>query len=83
MDKTKISDKFQVVIPKAVRERAKLKRGQTLNAYSVEDGGILLTPNKKWPDDYIGMDKNIWARINVVEYLRNERNSWDRESSKS
>ena len=82
MSNTIISDKYQVVIPKAVREKANLKRGQILHVYPVDDGSVLLTPQKKWPDDYIGMDKDIWKNIDVVEYLRNERASWDRKSLK-
>jgi len=83
MSNTIISDKYQVVIPKAVREKANLKRGQILHVYSVDDGSVLLTPQKKWPDDYICMDKDVWKNIDVVEYLRNERASWDRDSLKS
>lgn len=82
MDKTKVSDKYQVVIPKSVRNSINLKRGQILQVLEV-DNGILLTPEKKWPDDYIGMDKDIWSRVNVIDYLRTERDSWDRKSSKN
>jgi len=77
MSKTIISDKYQVVIPKAVREKANLKRRQILHAYSSEDGSVLLTPQKKWPDDYIVSLKEVWKGVDVAEYLRQERSSWD------
>lgn len=77
MSNTIISDKYQVVIPKAVRDKANLKRGQILHVYSVDDGSVLLTPQKKWPDDYIGSLKDAWKGVDVIEYLRQERNSWD------
>jgi len=80
MSKTIISDKYQIVIPKAVREALKLKKRQILHVYQVDDGSVLLTPEKKWPDDYIGSQKDIWGKINVAEYLRAERDSWDRDS---
>lgn len=82
MDRTKVSDKYQVVIPKAVRRSINLKRGQVLQVLEA-DGGILLRPEKKWPDDYIGMDKDIWSKVNVIDYLRTERDSWDQKSSKN
>lgn len=76
MNKTVISDKYQVVIPKAVREALKLKKRQILRVYKV-DGGVLLAPEKKWPDDYIGIDKDLWSKIDVADYLKGERDSWD------
>ncbi|HEY2548677.1 MAG TPA: AbrB/MazE/SpoVT family DNA-binding domain-containing protein [Candidatus Acidoferrum sp.] len=63
MDTVKVSPKFQVVIPKKIRESLKLTAGQELNIY-VLDGTIRLqTPRSiqdlrgaakgmKWRDDY-------------------------------
>jgi AbrB family looped-hinge helix DNA binding protein len=63
MDTVKVSPKFQVVIPKKVRESLKLEPGQELNVY-VLDGTIRLHPPRnfkdlrgaakgmKWKDDY-------------------------------
>jgi AbrB family looped-hinge helix DNA binding protein len=63
MDTVKVSPKFQVVIPKRVREGLKLEPGQELNIY-VLDGTIRLHPPRsikelrgaakgmKWKDDY-------------------------------
>jgi len=82
MKTTKVSDKYQVVIPKAVRQSLKLKKGQTLQVLEA-DGAVLMRPEKQWPDDYIGMDKDIWNKVNVLDYIRNDRDSWDRKSSKS
>jgi AbrB family looped-hinge helix DNA binding protein len=43
MDTVKVSPKFQVVIPKKVRESLKLEPGQELNIY-ILDGTIRLHP---------------------------------------
>ena len=63
MDTVKVSPKFQVVIPKKVRESLKLEPGQELNIYAL-DGTIRLHPPRnirelrgsakgmKWKDDY-------------------------------
>lgn len=63
MDTVKVSPKFQVVIPKKVREGLRLTAGQELNIY-VLDGTIRLHPPRnikdlrgaakgmKWKDDY-------------------------------
>lgn len=78
MPLTKVSGKYQVVIPKKVRDKARIKEGQELNVYVLEEG-ILLTPKKKWPEDYIGSQKDIWQNVDVAKYLAEERDSWSRK----
>ncbi|MGB6684787.1 MAG: AbrB/MazE/SpoVT family DNA-binding domain-containing protein [Candidatus Acidiferrum sp.] len=63
MDTVKVSPKFQVVIPKKLREGLKLSPGQELNIY-ILDGSLRLHPPRnikelrgaakgmKWKDDY-------------------------------
>ena len=45
----KVTRRFQVTIPKAVREELKLEQGTHL-AVGVENGSIVLTPQKIDPD---------------------------------
>jgi AbrB family looped-hinge helix DNA binding protein len=63
MDRVKVSPKYQVVIPKRVREQLRLRPGQDLQIY-VLDGTIRLHPPRsikelrgmakgmKWKDEY-------------------------------
>ena len=63
METVKVSPKFQVVIPKKVREELQLKPGQELNVY-IMDGTIRFSKPRpitelrgivkgmKWKDDY-------------------------------
>ena len=63
MQTVKISPKFQIVIPKAIREKLKLRPGQELLVYEL-DGSIRVEPPRsikdlrgmakgmKWRDDY-------------------------------
>jgi AbrB family looped-hinge helix DNA binding protein len=63
MDIVKVSPKFQVVIPKKVREELKLKPGQELQVYLLDDAIRMHRPRSirdlrgtakgmKWKDDY-------------------------------
>lgn len=76
MIRAKVTSKYQVVIPKKIRETLQLKPGQYLQAYRIPDG-VILTTEKKWPDDYIGLHREVWRDVDITEYLENERNSWD------
>ncbi len=65
MDKiiVKVSPKFQIVIPKAIREELQIAPGQTLLMYAL-DGSLRLVPHRpvkelrgmakgmRWKDDY-------------------------------
>lgn len=77
MTTAKVTSKYQVVIPKEIRKRAGLKEGQILYVYALDDK-ILLSPQKKWPDDYIGIGKEIWKNIDVAKYIDEMREDWDR-----
>jgi AbrB family looped-hinge helix DNA binding protein len=57
MDTVKVSPKFQVVIPKKIREQLHLKPGTELHAY-VLDGVIRLSPPRSLKD-LRGMAKGI------------------------
>lgn len=76
MATTKVTTKYQIVIPKIIRQQASIKEGQELYIYLVGKE-ILLSPKKKWPNDYIGSQKDIWKNVDVAKYLKEERNSWD------
>ncbi|MGA2510152.1 MAG: AbrB/MazE/SpoVT family DNA-binding domain-containing protein [Candidatus Acidiferrales bacterium] len=61
--KVKVSPKFQVVIPKAIREELKIEPGQELLMYAIE-GSLRLVPHRsikelkglakgmRWKDEY-------------------------------
>jgi len=71
MDKAvvKVSPKFQVVIPKAIREQLQIEVGEELLMY-VDEGGLRLVPRRpvkelrglakgmRWKDDYRDRDSS-------------------------
>jgi len=44
--------------------------------YATTNGAMILTPQLRWPEDYIGIQKKIWGAMDINDYLSNERNSW-------
>lgn len=75
-----VSSKYQIVIPKKIREKACIKSGQKLNVYLAGDQ-IILSPKKNWPEDYIGNEdgkdlRGLWKKIDIRTFLDQERDSW-------
>lgn len=78
---TSVNVKYQVVIPKEIRKKIKVKPGQKMDV-EVTANQIILSPSKvkrqlNWPRDYIKKLQNPWEGVDVDKYLEEERNSWD------
>ena len=77
---TKLSHKYQVVIPKQVRERMQLKAGMTVVIHSLDEQHAVLV---KHPEDYLqalrGLGKDMWRALGGgTRYIHQERATWDR-----
>lgn len=60
MPATKVISNSKTVIHKKYRQAINFK----------------LDRRKKWPEDYIGSQKDIWGKIGIVSYLQQEGNLW-------
>ena len=76
MQRVKVSDKFQIVVPAEARRRLGIKAGDRL-IVDVRRRHIVLMPE---PGDYVdafaGMHREVWDGVDVDEYLRREREGW-------
>jgi len=74
----KLSSRHQVVIPKKVRKRLGLHAGDQL-VVEVEGEKVVLHPRPKNYTNYmLGLGKEVWQRIDATEYVRKERESWEK-----
>lgn len=79
MSLTKVSYKFQVVIPKEVRESLGISRGDKLEVYGKNHEIIMKKLKVKKPltlRDLKGLGKEIWKDIDIEDYIKKERESW-------
>ena len=79
MPLTKVSHKFQVVIPKEVRESLGISQGDKLEVYGKNHEIIMKKSKVKKPmslRDLKGLGKEIWKGVDIDEYIKNERESW-------
>lgn len=77
---SKVSDKYQVVIPKAVREELGLRRGFKVRWVTLSDGTVVLElANKQrvgWAKRMRGLGKEVWQGVDVNQYIDELREDW-------
>ena len=78
MASSKLSHKYQIVIPKAVREKMRLRLGSVVTIRSIDEKHALIV---KHPKDYVttlkGLGKDVWQNLGgVSRYIKQERGSW-------
>ena len=78
MAMVKLSSKHQVVIPKKVRKKLGLHAGDQL-VVEVEGEKVVLHPRPKNYTNYmLGLGRKVWHEIEATEYIRKERESWEK-----
>lgn len=80
MHTAQLSQKYQIVVPKAVRIKMRLKAGSVLVIRSIDDQRALLM---KHPENYTvalrGLGKEVWKSLGgTQQYIHHERSSWDK-----
>lgn len=75
-----VSDKYQVVIPKAVRKQLRLKPGQKVNVSRQKDGKIVID-TVSVVDRLAGSLSGVWGKQDPAEWLRADRDASDRGDS--
>lgn len=72
-----VSSKYQVVIPKVVREALDLHPGDQL-LVEIENNKVVMRPR---PQSYAkhlrGLHKEVWEGVDATEYVKKERESWE------
>lgn len=83
METAKLSQKYQIVVPRSVRRKMRLQAGARLVVYPVDERKALLL---KHPDDYVaalrGLGKEAWRALGGgSRYIKQERRSWSKKSA--
>lgn len=75
-----VGPKYQIVIPKEVRKKIKVRPGDQVGLY-VEDSDTVtidIKP-KSWTERTRGMMKEAWKGIDTAAELEKMRNEWERK----
>lgn len=75
-----VGPKYQIVIPKEIRKKVKVRPGDKVGL-SVDKDIVKLEPHpKNWLERTRGMMTEAWKGIDTTKYLEELRNEWDRKS---
>lgn len=81
MATSKLSKKYQITIPKKVREKLGLKKGSKVSIKEKGGGQAVLEPVDSLTEKYKGLGKEAWNKLGGADnYLNQERISWDRKN---
>ena len=74
--RVKVSSRYQIAVPKRVRDQLKIKQGDHL-LVEVRGSVVILLPE---PHDYVshmaGLHKDVWQGVDTADYIRQERDEW-------
>ncbi len=80
--KAKLSSKYQITLPRKVRQALGLQPGDTVVLVVSEDTVRLRRAPKALTEYMEGLGKEVWASLGGVDgYLDEEREQWDGRSS--
>ena len=72
----KVSKRYQISLPSAVRKRLGIKQGDRLLVEVKGEMIILLREPRDYVDHLSGLHEEIWRDVDVDEYLEGERTAW-------
>ena len=71
----KLGGRYQIVVPKDVREALRLKPGDRLEV-KIENGKVVMIPQISQTSRLFGKHRQLWQNTDAVAYVRQERESW-------
>lgn len=76
---TKLSEKYQIVVPKTIRQQMHLEVGMSVTLQPLDENRAILV---KQPKDYVaalsGLGQDVWKKLGGVKYIKRERQRWDK-----
>lgn len=76
---TKVSTKYQIVIPKRIREKLEIAPGMKLHIEVIDgERAVLHTKKVNIVKALSGLGKEVWQSLGGGEsYIKHERKAWD------
>ena len=75
MPRIKVDKRYQVVIPKEIREALNLKPGDYMEV-KIVDRAVVMVPQASYTSRLFRKCREVWQGEDAVAYVRRERDSW-------
>ena len=75
MNISTVSSKYQIVIPKEIRRKLKIKPGQRMRLRETKSGDIIVNSTSEIEKSY-GILRGVWGK-NSDSYIQKMREDWD------
>ena len=76
MKPVKVNAKYQITLPRAVREKLNIRVGDQI-IVDVQDAIMVLIPEpRQYSKCLQGLHREIWEDVDAQRYLDGERNAW-------
>jgi AbrB family looped-hinge helix DNA binding protein len=73
----KLTDKYQITIPAAVRQQLGLKAGDAVSL-ALEGGQVVLRgAHGGWTESSRGLGAEMWKQVGGTDAIEHERDAWD------
>ena len=72
-----VSSKYQVVIPKRIREKLKLEKGDALTISLRGETIIMRVRPESFAEYTLGLHGDVWRDTEATEYVEEERSRWE------
>jgi len=73
----KVSSKYQIVIPKEIRQTLSISAGDRLILRTEEGKLSLYTLPGNMSEYSLGLHKDVWQDIDATDYVNKERETWE------
>jgi AbrB family looped-hinge helix DNA binding protein len=73
----KVGPKYQVVIPKELRKKLRIKPKDKVLIEEIEGMVIVIPKPKSFTGFLKGLGKEVWEGEDATDYVKRERRSWD------
>jgi AbrB family looped-hinge helix DNA binding protein len=77
-ESVRLSSKYQVVIPKGIRERLNLEKGDELTVGLQGENIVMRVRPESFAGYTLGLHGDIWKDVEPTEYVEGERSRWER-----
>ncbi len=73
--RTTLDETYQITLSKEIRSALGVRSGDVLDL-EVLNNSLIVKPKVQKTQQIFGQDKDIWEKVDAIDYIREQRLSW-------